>query len=495
MFKIYKFLTFIWFVAVFIAAVSVEIAWITFLFGSVLGVILMLIFFPSGFLIPFSFIMGLGGFSGLAVWSKIDEKEKEWQQTKLEEFKRLENKSKQKIIEATIVSNEINEAKPRTTKDVENDKTYDIDQRIQEINDALQGVEKTTNPADSEPKNVGLKFAYILIFAVVIVLIYVMNNNGTAMSSKNNYKEYHSSSSVASTDDRHSVYIDVEPQDAKIQIMNIKPKFYQGVRLEKGGYELKISKPGYETRNSYFILEEDSEYKVELKKIDIPTYKLWIKTLPDNATVKILNIKPKYHDGIKLQKGEYKIQISKAGYVTKNIIIDPSTQAVHSVTLEKLKDSAETTINTSQTQIDRSKCEAKGGEWEWNGEIDKWQCDNAVHKPQSESKYDLKMKIDEGNTKVYVRNILGGPLNAIEANTWEYEDGSEVHFRQGQVIGWADHGFLRQKPNEQGNSLKYAEDQNKQKIPENARRASDGNWECIPPYFRAGDKCKSIFNP
>ena len=63
--KIKFLLAILWGILIFVTAVSVEIAWLTFLIGSVLGVILMLIFFPTGFLLPFNFIMSFGLFSGI----------------------------------------------------------------------------------------------------------------------------------------------------------------------------------------------------------------------------------------------------------------------------------------------------------------------------------------------------------------------------------------------------------------------------------------------
>lgn len=47
-----------------------------------------------------------------------------------------------------------------------------------------------------------------------------------------------------------------------------------------------------------------------------PTYALTVNTKPEDARVRILNIRAKYRDGIKLQNGRYKIEVSKKGYGT-----------------------------------------------------------------------------------------------------------------------------------------------------------------------------------
>ncbi len=46
-------------------------------------------------------------------------------------------------------------------------------------------------------------------------------------------------------------------------------------------------------------------------------YALTVKTTPSHAIVKIMNIKPSYHHGIKLKAGDYRIEVSAQGYDTQ----------------------------------------------------------------------------------------------------------------------------------------------------------------------------------
>ena len=50
--------------------------------------------------------------------------------------------------------------------------------------------------------------------------------------------------------------------------------------------------------------------------------RLIVKTMPLDARVRIMNIKPKYKDGIALDKGRYDIEVSKPGFATKRQWID-----------------------------------------------------------------------------------------------------------------------------------------------------------------------------
>ena len=49
----------IWNLIVVITAVSLTITWIGFIFGSVVGVVLMLIYFPTGFFLPMGLLLFL----------------------------------------------------------------------------------------------------------------------------------------------------------------------------------------------------------------------------------------------------------------------------------------------------------------------------------------------------------------------------------------------------------------------------------------------------
>lgn len=53
------------------------------------------------------------------------------------------------------------------------------------------------------------------------------------------------------------------------------------------------------------------------KSVPAPTYSLTIQTEPDNATVSIRNIQPKYHDGMRLVPGKYRVRVSAKDYQTQ----------------------------------------------------------------------------------------------------------------------------------------------------------------------------------
>jgi len=63
-----------------------------------------------------------------------------------------------------------------------------------------------------------------------------------------------------------ALHIIANPKSAKIQIMNIKPKYYNGIKLKKGKYSIRVSQRGYYTENFYINFNSDSSYTSNLIK-------------------------------------------------------------------------------------------------------------------------------------------------------------------------------------------------------------------------------------
>jgi formylglycine-generating enzyme required for sulfatase activity len=64
---------------------------------------------------------------------------------------------------------------------------------------------------------------------------------------------------------RLNVY--TEPSDARVRILNIGPKFYQGMKLSPGEYDLEVSASEYETHREWISLSagEDKEVTIRLE--------------------------------------------------------------------------------------------------------------------------------------------------------------------------------------------------------------------------------------
>ena len=67
---------------------------------------------------------------------------------------------------------------------------------------------------------------------------------------------------------KSNLYVDTHPKDARIRILNIGPKFYQGMALDAGRYHVEVSANGYEAQKLWITLGsgEDRFMDVRLKK-------------------------------------------------------------------------------------------------------------------------------------------------------------------------------------------------------------------------------------
>jgi formylglycine-generating enzyme required for sulfatase activity len=64
------------------------------------------------------------------------------------------------------------------------------------------------------------------------------------------------------------IFVDTDPEDARVRILNIAPVFYQGIDLEPGRYQMEISAADYVTRDFWVDLEagEDKQLNIRLER-------------------------------------------------------------------------------------------------------------------------------------------------------------------------------------------------------------------------------------
>jgi len=66
---------------------------------------------------------------------------------------------------------------------------------------------------------------------------------------------------------RYLLIVNVVPSNSRIRIMNIKPKYYDGIKLKQGKYHIEVSKRGYETITKWIHLNKDININIKLDKI------------------------------------------------------------------------------------------------------------------------------------------------------------------------------------------------------------------------------------
>jgi len=65
------------------------------------------------------------------------------------------------------------------------------------------------------------------------------------------------------------LYVETEPEDAKVKILNIGPAFFQGIELDPGRYNVEVSALGYKTKKRWVELSagEDESISIRLEAV------------------------------------------------------------------------------------------------------------------------------------------------------------------------------------------------------------------------------------
>lgn len=122
--------------------------------------------------------------------------------------------------------------------------------------------------------------------------------------------------------ERYRLYVDADPPDARVRIMNINPRFYQGIPLKPGSYDIMVDKEGYRSYRRWIqIKDQDYHLPVNLKlkeqaAEESEEYTLVIHTLPEEAQVHFINKGIIFKQEMSLPPGEYEIKVFHEGYQT-----------------------------------------------------------------------------------------------------------------------------------------------------------------------------------
>jgi len=93
------------------------------------------------------------------------------------------------------------------------------------------------------------------------------------------------------------------------------------VVVSPGEHRIRVEKDGYEPyrKLARFEAGRTMSLYVDLRKESQETGRLFVDTKPEDAKVKILNIKQKFYQGMKLAPGKYHVEVSADGYMKKSL--------------------------------------------------------------------------------------------------------------------------------------------------------------------------------
>ncbi|MGD2100192.1 MAG: SUMF1/EgtB/PvdO family nonheme iron enzyme [Desulfobacterales bacterium] len=121
-----------------------------------------------------------------------------------------------------------------------------------------------------------------------------------------------------------SLFIETVPGNASINIKNLERPFQQGMQLKPGKYHIEVSLEGYEPQDKSIDLYSGEIRRISfaLTKIAQELARLYVNTVPEDATIRILNIQLKFSQGMALEPGSYHLEVAAKGYETERRWVD-----------------------------------------------------------------------------------------------------------------------------------------------------------------------------
>lgn len=92
------------------------------------------------------------------------------------------------------------------------------------------------------------------------------------------------------------LFVSTKPEGSRIRILNIKPKFHQGIKLKSGSYHLEVSAPGYKTTKKWVLLDDNDKtliFELGTNTVEKEKKILKVKQLQDEKRDRILRTKEK----------------------------------------------------------------------------------------------------------------------------------------------------------------------------------------------------------
>ncbi|MEO5350611.1 MAG: sel1 repeat family protein [Magnetococcus sp. YQC-3] len=123
---------------------------------------------------------------------------------------------------------------------------------------------------------------------------------------------------------QYGLTVQSDPEDAHIQILNIKAPYQPGISLSPGRYHVAIAKEAFKTRQCWAeIVDQDLDLAVALTPVAPGDLRaLTIKPQPADATVRLLNMRTPYRPGMLLESGSYRVEVAKRGYKTEQRVVE-----------------------------------------------------------------------------------------------------------------------------------------------------------------------------
>lgn len=133
------------------------------------------------------------------------------------------------------------------------------------------------------------------------------------------------------------LFVSTSPEDATVRLLHHPAVFSQGMALEPGAYVIEARRAGHAPARQEVIIHAGQDTASHLTLAPAPTQgQLFVHTRPAGATVRVVNIKPVFSQGMHLAPGTYQLDAFLDGYRTAvtNVTIAAGEQQSVTIDLE-----------------------------------------------------------------------------------------------------------------------------------------------------------------
>jgi len=109
------------------------------------------------------------------------------------------------------------------------------------------------------------------------------------------------------------LYVNTNQDKAVIDLPAIKQDYKHGMLLAPGEYKVTATVPKLQTIKKTAVISGGKDSKLDIK-FALSLGSLYVTTQPAGATIRLMNSKDKFKQGMELAAGKYQIRVEKSGY-------------------------------------------------------------------------------------------------------------------------------------------------------------------------------------
>lgn len=162
------------------------------------------------------------------------------------------------------------------------------------------------------------------------------------------------------------LFVKTEPAGAFVRILDIVPRFRQGMHLESGAYTVDAHLDGFHPIQAQTTIVAGQNRTITLRLQEVPPPgQLYVENLPAGAIVRVLDFRTKFSQGMSLPAGDYTLEIKSLGTTIHQDVHILSGQPLHVFALQdapsslfaKKRDEAPATVSMAKALALASKIE------------------------------------------------------------------------------------------------------------------------------------------